>query len=143
AFPDADALLNASIDDLKALPDFGEVTAPTLHAYLQSKQGRETFERLAKVGVDLTSPLYKLRKHAASDSPFAGKPVVLTGTLQRCTRPEPTEMPDSLGAKVAGSVPTNADLVSAGESAGSKLAKAPQLYIEVWHEARLLKALHL
>lgn len=143
AFPDADALLNASIDDLKALPDFGEVTAPTLHAYLQSKQGRETFERLAKVGVDLTSPLYKLRKHAASDSPFAGKTVVLTGTLERFTRPELTEMLESLGAKVAGSVSKNTDLVIAGENAGSKLAKAQQLNIEVWDEARLLKALHL
>lgn len=139
-FPDADALLEASVEELMELPDFGEVTAPTLHAYLHSKQGRDTFVRLKKVGVDLKSSLYSARKKAI-DSPFAGKTVVLTGTFEHFKRNELTEKLESLGAKVGGSVSKSTDLVIAGEEAGSKLDKAKELGVEIWDEKRLLKAL--
>lgn len=139
-FPDAEALLDASVEQIMELPDFGEVTAPVLHDYLHSKQGRDTFVRLRKAGVDLSSPLYRKRE-AASGSPFAGKTIVLTGTLEHFTRPELTEKLESLGAKVSGSVSKKTDLVIAGESAGSKLDKARELGIEVWDESRLTKAL--
>lgn len=139
-FPDAEALLEASVEQIQELPDFGEVTAPVLHDYLHSRQGRDAFARLARAGVDLKSPLYRKRE-TASGSPFAGKTVVLTGTLENFTRPELTERLESLGAKVSGSVSKKTDLVIAGESAGSKLDKARELGIEVWDEARLVKAL--
>jgi len=139
-FADADALLDASTEDLIALPDFGEITATRLHDYLHSKQGRDTFARLRKAGVDLASPLYRDRE-AASGSPFAGKTIVLTGTLESFARPELTERLEALGAKVSGSVSKKTDLVIAGESAGSKLDKARELGIEVWDEARVIKAL--
>lgn len=139
-FPDAEALLDASVEELMELPDFGEVTAPVLHDYLHSRQGRDAFARLARAGVDLASPLYR-KCEAASGSPFAGKTIVLTGTLQSFTRPELTEKLESLGAKVSGSVSKKTDLVIAGESAGSKLDKARELGIEVWNEARLVSAL--
>src|SRR5207249_3044316 len=82
-FPNAAALLDASVDALMEMPDFGEITAPTLHEYLHSKQGREMFQRLQKVGVDLRSPLLSAKPQAASGgrgAAFAGKTVVLTGT---------------------------------------------------------------
>jgi len=139
-FPDAEALLDASVEELMELPDFGEVTAPVLHDYLHSKQGRDAFTRLAKSGVDLASPLYRKRE-TASGSLFAGKTVVLTGTLESFTRPELTEKLEALGAKVSGSVSKKTDLVIAGESAGTKLDKARELGIEVWDEARVIKAL--
>lgn len=139
-FPDAEALLDASVEQIMELPDFGEVTAPVLRDYLHSKQGRDTFARLCKAGVDLSSPLYRKRE-AAGGSPFAGKTIVLTGTLEHFTRPELTERLESLGAKVSGSVSKKTDLVIAGESAGSKIDKARELGIEVWDESRLTKAL--
>lgn len=141
-FPDAKSLLHASLEELMELPDFGEVTAPVLHDYLHSKQGRETFARLEKVGIDLTSPLFAAASaKAAAGSPFAGKTVVLTGTLERFTRPELSERLQSLGANVTGSVSKNTDIVIAGEAAGSKLDKARQLGVEVWDEVKLVKAL--
>jgi DNA ligase (NAD+) len=140
-FPDANALLAASLEDLMELHDFGEVTAPVLHAYLASKQGREMFHRLEKVGVDLTSPLYRAQSSKAGGSPFSGKTVVLTGTLGHFKRPELTEKLEELGATVTGSVSKNTDIVIAGDSAGSKLDKAKELGIEVWDEGKLLKAL--
>ncbi|HRP62062.1 MAG TPA: NAD-dependent DNA ligase LigA [Phycisphaerales bacterium] len=139
-FPDADALLAASLDDLIELPDFGEVTAPTLHAFLHSKSGKATFDRLRKAGVDLSSPLYQA-KPSQSASPFAGKTIVLTGTLESFTRPELTGKLEALGAKISGSVSKKTDIVIAGESAGSKLAKAQELGIEVWDERRLVREL--
>ncbi len=139
-FADADALLEASTEDLVALPDFGEITATTLHDYLHSKQGRDAFARLKNVGVDLSSSLYRQRS-ATSSSVFADKTVVLTGTLESFTRPELTEKLESLGAKVSGSVSKKTDLVIAGESAGSKLDKARELGIEVWDEKKLIAAL--
>lgn len=139
-FADADALRKASLNELIALPDFGEITATGLHMFLNSPQGRETFERLASVGVDLASPMY-VEQRVESSSPFAGKTIVLTGSLEHFTRPELAEKLEQLGAKVTGSVSKKTDLLVAGENAGSKLDKARQIGIEVWDEAALIAAL--
>jgi DNA ligase (NAD+) len=142
-FKDADALLAASVDELKALPDFGEVTAPVLHAYLNSKQGCGMFALLKKVQVNLTSPLYAAKPQASAGATNAllGKTIVLTGTLESFTRPELTEKLESLGAKVTGSVSKSTDIVIAGAEAGSKFDKAKALGVEIWDEQKLLKAL--
>ena len=70
--------------------------------------------------------------------PLAGKTVVLTGGLSSMSRDEAGAKLEALGAKIAGSVSKKTSLVVAGEAAGSKLAKAEELGIEVWNEARLL-----
>ncbi len=67
-----------------------------------------------------------------------GKCVVITGTLISMTRDQVSERLSSLGANVVASVSRNTHLVVAGEAAGSKLAKAQELGIEIWDEARLL-----
>jgi DNA ligase (NAD+) len=142
-FPDAEALIHASIEQLMELPDFGEVTAPVLHAYLHSKQGRETFSRLQRAGVNLTSAAYRsqTKPQTAAASVFSGKTVVLTGTLEKFPREELTERLESLGAKVTGSVSKNTDFVIAGAEAGSKLDKARELGIDVWDEKKLVRTL--
>ena len=139
-FTDADALLGATEDQIKALPDFGDITASILHGYLHSKQGREMFRRLEKVGVELLSASLGTPE-SGNDSVFANKTIVLTGTLQNFTRPELAEQLEALGAKVSGSVSAKTSLVIAGENAGSKLEKAKKLNIETWDEAKLLEAL--
>jgi DNA ligase (NAD+) len=70
-----------------------------------------------------------------------GKTVVLTGGLSSMTRDEAGAKLEALGAKLAGSVSRKTSLVVAGEAAGSKLAKAEELGIDVWDEARLLSFL--
>ena len=141
-FPDAEALLGASQDAIMALPDFGEVTAATLHAYLQSKPGRETFRRLEAVGVDLTSATYQPEPAARpSSSPFAGKSVVLTGALDHFARDELAERLESLGATVTGSVSKKTDLVIAGDKPGSKYDRARELGVEIWDEGKLLEVM--
>ena len=74
----------------------------------------------------------------ANDGPLAGKTVVLTGGLAALSRDEAGAKLEALGAKMAGSVSKKTSLVVAGEAAGSKLAKAQELKIEIWDEAALL-----
>lgn len=167
-FPDLDALLAAKVWQLMPMavnrmssirrrqltgsPDpvepvyetgLGEDTAPVVYEYLHSAAARKTFAELRSLGVDLASHDYRPPGRASSrpDSPFAGKTIVLTGTLESFDRTTLTELLESLGAKVTGSVSKNTDLVIAGEAAGSKLDKARALGVEVWDEARLLEHL--
>eukprot|EP00913_Durusdinium_trenchii_P006209 g5821.t1 len=140
-FPDADALLAASVDDLLAVEGLGDKTAPILHDYLASAPARDTFDALSSIGVDLTSNEYRQPGASAPDSPFAAKTIVLTGTLDSFERSDLKDLLESLGAKVTGSVSSKTDLVIAGASAGSKLKKAQDLAIEIWDEPTLLKNL--
>src|SRR5207302_10530056 len=75
----------------------------------------------------------------AASGPFAGKIVVLTGTLGAMTRDEAKERIEALGGKVAGSVSKKTDYVVAGEEAGSKLDKARALGVKVLDEAQFMK----
>ncbi|MHC4217147.1 MAG: NAD-dependent DNA ligase LigA [Planctomycetota bacterium] len=140
-FANLDALLAATEQEICDLPDFGEITAATLHSHLHSKPARDTFERLAAAGVDLTSREHAARAPSAAGSPVAGKTVVLTGSLEQFTREALTERLRDLGAKVTGSVSKKTDLVIAGTDPGSKVDKARKLGVETWDEARLLAEL--
>ncbi|MBS0191907.1 MAG: NAD-dependent DNA ligase LigA [Phycisphaerales bacterium] len=163
AFPDLDALLAAPVDalmpralkkeraaelglpaDPKDRPEtgLGKDTAPVVFAYLHSPAAQKTWKDLRSLGVSLESPDY--RKHGAASGaggPFAGKTIVLTGTLENFERTQLAEILEGLGAKVSGSVSSRTSLVIAGDAAGSKLDKARELGITVWDEKQLLKAL--
>ena len=138
AYADADALLAATAADFEALSDFGTITAESLAKDLARADVKRMFVDLAEAGVDLTSPIYQKE---AADSPFAGKTVVLTGTLTAFERSALTERLESLGAKVTGSVSKKTHLLIAGTDAGSKLDKARELGVPIWDEAELLKNL--
>ncbi len=131
--------------DPKERPEtgLGSDTAPVVYEYLHSKPAQRTFRDLRAAGLDLTSKEFvsAARHDSKADSPFAGKTIVLTGTLDSFERPVLTEVLEGLGARVSGSVSKNTDLVVVGKDAGSKLDKARQLGVPVWDEPRLLKAL--
>ncbi len=126
---------------LPALVEAGlpQDTAEALHAYLESDEGRTLVKRTAKRFDELLEATAHVE--AAKAGALEGQTVVLTGTLSAMTREDATAKLEALGAKVAGSVSKKTSFVVAGESAGSKLAKAEELGVDVWDEPRLVEYL--
>ena len=135
AFADAQALLDAPAHNLVAagLPND---SANALVAWLEDEANANLLLRSAQAQAELRARLPERGEQAAG--PLEGKTVVLTGTLASMGRDEAKEKLEALGAKTAGSVSKKTNIVIAGEAAGSKLAKAEELGVEVWDEAALL-----
>ncbi len=145
-FPSLDVLTAASLDELQAVDGIGPVTAASLYTFLHSEAGIGVLTALKNAGLKLhedAPPPSPAPDPASPDtpSPFQGKTIVLTGTLETFTRDDLRQRLEQLGAKVTTSVSKNTDLLIAGEAAGSKLIKAEALGVEVWDEAALLNAL--
>ncbi|AKE95001.1 NAD-dependent DNA ligase LigA [Cronobacter sakazakii] len=139
-FGTLEALINASIDDLQKVPDVGIVVATHVFNFFEEESNRAVIHDLTEeVGIHWPAP--QVVKAEEIDSPFAGKTVVLTGTLSQMSRDDAKARLAALGAKVSGSVSKKTDLLIAGEAAGSKLAKAQELGIEVIDEAEMLRLL--
>jgi DNA ligase (NAD+) len=135
AFPDAEALQGASAHDFVSagLPT---ESAEALVAWLEEEANAALLSRSGEALAGLLAVTPDEPGDAAG--PLDGRTVVLTGGLGSMTRDEAGAKLEALGAKVAGSVSKKTHLVVAGESAGSKLAKAQELGIEIWDEEALL-----
>lgn len=139
AYANAEALLAATTKDLEALADIGEITAAALVRDFANPATQETFRRLAEVGVDLTSKEYS--NNRVHSYPLSGKTIAITGTLVSFKRRELIEFLEQRGARVTGSVSAKTHIVIAGDEAGSKLAHAQELGVEVWDEKKLIEVL--
>ncbi len=137
------AEIEARLDQggLKArLPEVGPVAAASVLRYFASKDGKKVLERIKELGITPENDLPAVTA-AATAGPFAGKTVVLTGTLPSLTREQATEMIEAAGGKTSGSVSKKTDFVLAGAEAGSKLTKAQELGVQVIDEAEFRKML--
>ncbi|CNE08736.1 NAD-dependent DNA ligase LigA [Yersinia nurmii] len=137
-FRTLDNLRAADVEALKAVPDVGEVVAKHVLNFLSEEHNQQVISQLEHV-VRWPEPQRIVAEEI--DSPFAGKTVVLTGSLNILSRDEAKDRLTALGAKVSGSVSKKTDLVIAGEAAGSKLAKAQELGIKVIDEAEMIRLL--
>ena len=137
SFGSLDALQKASTETLAATNEIGEVIAESVHDFFHSKTGTMTIADLQSVGVDPTVEIADPTELAAL--PLAGMSIVVTGTLPTMKRPEIEELITKLGGKPSGSVSKKTAFLVAGEEAGSKLAKAKELGIEVLNEEQFLK----
>jgi len=113
---------------IDAIDGVGPVVAEALHDFFAEPHNAQELDALLRL-VTL-EPMPQI----AAASPVAGKTVVFTGGLVRLTRDEAKAQAERFGAKVASSVSKKTDLVVAGPGAGSKLAKAAELGIEVIEE---------
>lgn len=127
-FPDLDAVMEAGVDELTAIPDIGAITAKFITEWFSLEQSKHQIHLLREAGVSFRSSEQLL------DNRFAGKTFVLTGTLQNYTREEASAIIEKYGGKASGSVSKKTSFVLAGENAGSKLAKAQELGIPVISE---------
>jgi DNA ligase (NAD+) len=121
--------LNASQEELESVRDVGPIVARQIWTFLQNPENRVAIERLLAAGV---AP--EPEEPVAAAGWFAGKTVVLTGTLTSYTREEAKAEVERRGGRVAGTVSRKTDLVVAGEEAGTKLKKAQELGVRVVDE---------
>jgi DNA ligase, NAD-dependent len=140
-FGSLEKLFAADIEALKEVPDVGEVVAKHTRNFLDEVLNQQVINELvgAEIGIHWPAPVVVAAEEI--DSPFAGKTVVLTGSLSQLSRDEAKDRLTALGAKVSGSVSKKTDLVIAGEAAGSKLVKAQELGIAVIDEAEMIRLL--
>lgn len=134
-FGSLDALMQADMDALTAVPDVGQTTAENIIQWFASEQSRDLVQRLRAAGVNFES------HSTVTDTRFAGKTFVLTGALSLFTRDEATAKIEAFGGKVASSVSKKTSCVVAGENAGSKLKKANELGVRVLSEQEFLEML--
>jgi DNA ligase (NAD+) len=135
-FGDLDPLMTAGEEALQEVPDVGPVVAQHIRTFFNEPHNREVVNRLR---TRVKWP--KIEVKEKGELPLKGKTVVLTGTLQSMERDAAKQKLTALGAKVTGSVSKNTDLVIAGEKAGSKLARAEKLGVEVMGEDGFLNLL--
>ena len=131
-FSSLDALAGATLEELTAISDVGEITAQNIAQWFAQPQSKHMLERLRQAGVNFES------KRVITDARFAGMTFVLTGALSKFTREEATEKIELLGGKAAGSVSKKTSFVVVGENAGSKERKARELGIPVLSEEEFL-----
>ena len=134
-FGSLDALMQADMDALTAVPDVGQTTAENIIQWFASEQSRDLVQRLRAAGVNFES------HSTVTDTRFAGKTFVLTGALSLFTRDEAVAKIEAFGGKVASSVSKKTSCVVAGENAGSKLKKANELGVRVLSEQEFLEML--
>ena len=129
-FHDIPSLAKADLDTIASIDGLGLVIANSLHSYFEQEGTQTLLAELQEAGVNLAY----LGEKVAADAILSGKTVVLTGKLETLTRTQAREKLLRLGANVASSVSKKTDLVIAGADAGSKLAKAQELGIEIQNE---------
>ena len=125
-FKSIDGLKEATFEELISVSDVGDIVAKCVLEFFHEEKVINTINELLALGI---APIYKEKE--VIESGFSGKTVVVTGTMQKYSRPEIKSKLESLGARVSGSVSKKTDYVIAGEEAGSKLTKAQELGVTV------------
>ncbi|GAD30485.1 DNA ligase, NAD-dependent [Photobacterium leiognathi lrivu.4.1] len=134
-FETLEAISQATKEQLIEVPDVGDVVAAHIFNFFREEHNMAVVKDLQEVGIhwpEIEKP------EEGIELPLEGKTVVLTGSLSQLTRSDAKAALQKLGAKVTGSVSKKTDLLVAGEAAGSKLAKAQELDIEIWDEQKLV-----
>ena len=126
-----DKIANASLEELAMTPDVGLITAESIYEFFRQPQTIDLIEKLKEAGVNTEA---KEDVNQNKDDRFYGKTFVLTGSLENYTRDEASDIIESFGGKVSGSVSKKTSYVLAGEEAGSKLTKAQELGVTIISE---------
>ncbi len=126
-----DGVMNATYDDLISLEDFGDIMANGFVQYWADEKHKADIEDLIASGI-------KIQEKSIKQGSLTGKKVVLTGSLPTLKRSQAKKLIEDNGGEVSESISKTVNLVVAGEDAGSKLAKAQKLGIEIIDEATLM-----
>lgn len=133
-FGTLDRLAAASQEEIMAVHGMGEIIAVGVESYFRDAAARRLIEKLRLAGVNFIEP-----HQVAAGGALSGKTVVITGVLPTLSRTRATELVEQAGGRVTNSVSKSTDFLVAGADAGSKLAKAQSLKVEIIDEATLLE----
>lgn len=129
-------IMNASVDEINSLPDFGRIMAESVVEFFAKQKTMEIVDKLNDAGVNL-----KGNKIEKQSNKFEGLTFVVTGSFDEYTREEIAEIIENNSGKFSTSVSKKTNYLVAGEEAGSKLKKANELGVEVISIDRLLEML--
>lgn len=132
-----DNLIEASLEELESKQDVGEITAESIYHFFKQEQSIDLINKLKQAGVNMT-----LKQELGTDNRFEGKVFVLTGSLEKYSRDEASQVIEKLGGKTSSSVSKKTDYVLAGEDAGSKLKKAQELGVKIISEIEFDKMIN-
>lgn len=139
-YSNLDEVINANIDELKQIDEFGEIMSDSVVKFFDEEKNIETIERLRKAGLNFNSDK---EKYSGINKIFDSMKIVLTGTLPTLKRNDAKELIEARGGKATSSVSKSTTFVLAGEEAGSKLDKAISLGVKVIDEEKFMKLLEL
>ena len=128
-FKTLDKLMEASVEDLSAKDDIGQIMADSIYNFFREDQTIDLINRLKEAGVNMKST-----EKESEDERFEGLTFVLTGALEKYSREQASDIIEKFGGKTSSSVSKRTSYVLAGEDAGSKLAKAEKLGIKIISE---------
>lgn len=128
AYEDLDAISHVTREELQELNDIGPIVAESLSEYFQSERTRELLDRFKEVGFWPLGGI--VDNNEMADLPLAGKVFIFTGTLP-VKRDEAHRLVEEYGGSAVKSISKKIDYVVAGEKAGSKVAKADKLGLEI------------
>lgn len=133
-----DSLIDASYEDLIAIPDIGNILASSIVEFFKDEDNIKLINDLKEIGINM-----EFIGSEVKSSIYENKNFVLTGTLESLTRDELKEILESHGAFTRDSVSKKTDYVIVGSEPGSKYKKALELGIEIWDEEKMKKELNL
>ncbi|MBR2865547.1 MAG: NAD-dependent DNA ligase LigA [Elusimicrobiaceae bacterium] len=135
-FHTLDNLRQATLEELKSIPDVGEAVSQSVYNFFHDPAISEQIEQLRQLGINFTQPEKKVASRA-----LEGKILVFTGEMENMTRAQAELLARQHGAKTSGSVSSKTSFVVAAKAAGSKLKKAQELAIPILTPEEFLKML--
>jgi len=133
-FQTMDRLIDATLFELASTEDIGEVVALSIKKFFEQEQSIDMINKLREAGVNM-----EVIKEEGYDDRFYGQTFVLTGSLEKYSRDEASEIIEKFGGKTSSSVSKKTSYVLAGAEAGSKLDKAQKLGVTILSEEEFEK----
>ncbi len=125
-------LMQVTSEELTMIEDIGPIASNSIREFFLQDQTIDLIKRLKQAGVNMN--YIETEEENNADNRFQGKIFVLTGSLEKYTRGEASDIIEKFGGKTSSSVSKKTDYVLAGEEAGSKLTKAQNLGVKIISE---------
>ena len=133
-FKNMDGIMNATLDELVAIPDVGDAIANSLYEYMHNEKSISLINQLRDLGLNMEYDAGEIKENY-----FTNKKCVLTGTLSSMGRSEAKKLIESFGGQLSESVSKKTDILILGENPGSKYDKAKELGIYIMEEPEFLE----